>query len=161
MNKFFFMALISGNLEGKPLVQFNSLTAMNTRNITARDLNKIQDAAADMLTNDGVPFDNIVIHNVFFLAEATEEEFFAGTAIPPKTGEAAQEASDFVAAPEGDGLEAVQAAVAESLAVEEAPQVVDTADYRGDGDQDNAADLINEERGAVTEPFAEDDTTNR
>ena len=112
MIKFFFMALISGNLNGLPQVQFNSVSTLPTRNITAADLTKIQSAAGDMLRAEGVNFDNIVVHNLFFLFEGTEQEFFNGTAIPEKVGEetaAAGDTAEFVAADDNDStdLEAV------------------------------------------------------
>ena len=143
MIKFFFMALISGNLEGRPQVQFNTVSALPTRNVTSGDLVKIQDAAAQMLTAEGVQFDNIVIHNLVFLAECTEAEFFEGTAIPQKAGEEA------APAPEGDASveaaetlsqEALVEAAAESEAL--AADAPDPAPVADDGDHSRDDSIV-------------------
>lgn len=78
--KFFFMAAISATLQGRPQVQFNTITSLNGRNISARSLDMIQNAAAEMI-NGQVEYDDLVIQNVFCLTPdgMTEEEFVAGT----------------------------------------------------------------------------------
>jgi hypothetical protein len=78
--KFFFMAAISAALQGRPQVQFNTITSLNDRNITARSLDMIQGAAADMI-NGQVEYDDLVIQNIFCLTPdgCDEDEFVAGT----------------------------------------------------------------------------------
>lgn len=78
--KFFFMAAISAALQGRPQVQFNTITSLNDRNISARSLDMIQNAAAEMIAGQ-VDYDDLVIQNVFCLTPdgMTEEEFVAGT----------------------------------------------------------------------------------
>lgn len=80
--KFFFMAAISAALQGRPQVQFNTITSLNDRNITARSLDMIQGAAADMI-NGQVEYDDLVIQNIFCLTPdgCDEDEFVAGTAL--------------------------------------------------------------------------------
>lgn len=95
--KFFFMAQMRAVFQGRPQSEFNTVSGLDSRNVTAADLTRIQDAAAQML-NGQVQFDDIVITNLFFLAECTEAEFFAGTQIAD--------------APAAEGLEE---AVAQSL----------------------------------------------
>lgn len=78
--KFFFMAAISAALQGRPQVQFNTITSLNDRNISARSLDMIQAAAAEMIAGQ-VEYDDLVIQNVFCLTPdgMTEDEFVAGT----------------------------------------------------------------------------------
>lgn len=144
MIKFFFMANMRATLEGRPQYEFNSVTAMAARNVTAADLTRIQQAAADMLAGN-VQFDDIVITNLFFLAECTEEQFFAGVAQPQPTE-----------APAPEGLEA---AVADSLATAqaEAGELLAEADASAEAeDAERAVDAKAEVE--ETEAKAEDDT---
>lgn len=110
MIKFFFMAKISANLQGKPQVQFNTISALDTRNITAAGLNQVQEAAARMITPQGIPFDDLVIDNIFCLTPdgLTEEEFVAGTQLRQQLEEASAGSQAFGAEVEGgaDELEA-------------------------------------------------------
>lgn len=78
--KFFFMAILTANLQGRPQVQFNVVTAGPARNILAADLVRIQNQAAVMMDQAGVQYDDLPIHNIFLLAEnVTEAEFTANT----------------------------------------------------------------------------------
>lgn len=79
MNKFFFMSALTATLNGRSVTQFNTLVALNQRNITASGLNNIQQSGAAMCNQESVEFTDIVINNVIFLAECTDEEFVAGT----------------------------------------------------------------------------------
>jgi hypothetical protein len=75
-NKFFFMAVLSGMQQGRPIMQFNTVTGSDSRNITALGLNMIQESGAEILRSEGVQFDNVLVNNIFFLAECTADEFF-------------------------------------------------------------------------------------
>jgi hypothetical protein len=101
IKKFWFMASISANLEGRPQVGFNVVTAIPTRNVNAAALGHIQKAGASMVNSqeEPIPFDDLVIQNLFFLGEMTDEEFVAGTQRPDET------ADDVDLAPAGDVLE--------------------------------------------------------
>jgi hypothetical protein len=117
MNKFFFMAVLSANLQGVPRVQFNTITAMNTRNIAAADLTRIQNAGAQMVQQQEVEFDDLVIHNIFFLGEMTEEEFVANTQLREALVEGREADAPSEESPTLDeALEHVQEGVAASLA---------------------------------------------
>lgn len=120
MNKFFFMAALTANLAGVARVGFNVVVALDRRNVLASGLTRIQQSGAQMVIAEGmvegVDFDNIVVQNLFFLAECTEEEFVAGTELSAPAAEST---------PLNDALEQVQEGVAASLA--DAP-----ADLAGD-----------------------------
>lgn len=104
-NKFFFMAVLAGSLHGKPVVQFNTVSAQTHRNLTAASLANIQDAGAQMLKAEGVEFDNVLVNNVFFLAECTEEDFFRMDEVNPLE----QAVADSVEEAQTDVAEAAQA----------------------------------------------------
>lgn len=78
--KFWFMASISANLQGRPQVGFNLVTSIPTRNLGAAALNHIQEAGAAMVNRQAepIPFDDLVIQNLMFLGEMTDDEFRAG-----------------------------------------------------------------------------------
>lgn len=90
--KFFFMASITAALQGKPQVKFNTISAVDSRNVTARVLDMIQQGAASMVQQQQVPFDDLVIENIFFLAECTEEEFTKNTQLAEQLANAANTA---------------------------------------------------------------------
>lgn len=103
--KFFFMAAISAALQGRPQVQFNTITSLNDRNISARSLDMIQNAAAEMI-NGQVEYDDLVIQNVFCLTPdgMTEEEFVAGTQLADQLAQRqAAEADASAEAQEAEG----------------------------------------------------------
>lgn len=81
MTKFFFMAVMTANLQGRSLARFNTISSIPQRNIMAADLGRIQDGGAQMCQAQGLEFDDILIENIFFLAECTEEQFTAGTVL--------------------------------------------------------------------------------
>jgi len=89
--KFFFMAIMTANLQGRPQVQFNTISMLEQRNVLSADLVKIQDAAARMMSNAGVVYDDLPIHNLFCLTPdgCTEEEFVAGTQMAEAEADAA------------------------------------------------------------------------
>ena len=105
MNKFFFMAAVTANLNGLPQVGFNVVLNLDRRNILAIGLRHIQNAGAQMVKSEGMvegqDFDNIVIQNIFFLAECTEEEFAQGMFEQAE----AEVAADVDQKPAGDVLE--------------------------------------------------------
>jgi hypothetical protein len=82
--KFFFMAVMTANLEGRPQASFNTVTSINGRNITAAVLEMIQNGGGQMCQQQGVNFDDIVIQNIFFLGEMTQEEFVKNTMLDPE-----------------------------------------------------------------------------
>lgn len=150
--KFFFMAAISAALQGRPQVQFNTITSLNDRNISARSLDMIQNAAAEMI-NGQVEYDDLVIQNVFCLTPdgMTEEEFVAGTQLADQLAQrqAAAEAQalnqDDQPAPAGNDEPVIGTASdlseLEAQAVEATPlDDVTTADVQGSGsDRDEDA----------------------
>lgn len=77
MKKHFFMASMLATAGGRPVAQFNTITAVNNRNIFARELTKIQTTASHFVQPG--TFDDLVINNLMYLGEGTEEEFTAGT----------------------------------------------------------------------------------
>ena len=106
---FFFMAALTATAQGRPLIQFNTITSLPSRNIGAKQLANIQEAGAKMLMGQ-VEFDDLVIQNVFFLGEMTEAEFMEGVNTADQLNEAlAQQAPTGDEAPEVDAAEATQA----------------------------------------------------
>ena len=79
--KFFYMTSLSATYEGKPVVRFNTISALNNINITASVLDMIQQSAAGMVREQGIEFTDLVIENTFCLTPhgCTEKEFVAGT----------------------------------------------------------------------------------
>ena len=99
---FFFMAALTATAQGRPLIQFNTITALPARNIGAKQLANIQEAGAKMLMGQ-VEFDDPVIQNVFFLGEMTEAEFMEGVSTADQLNDAlAQQAPSGDEAPEVD-----------------------------------------------------------
>jgi hypothetical protein len=127
--KFWFMAAISANLQGRPQVGFNLVTAIPTRNVGAAALNHIQEAGAAMVNRQAepIPFDDLVIQNLMFLGEMTDDEFRAGVL----TEEEAATADEAVAAdvdlhPAGEVLKPRLELVADNAADTEAVTGVGT-----------------------------------
>jgi hypothetical protein len=98
MIKYFYMALINATFEGRPVAQFNTVSAVEGINVTALRLNQIQQGAADMVMQQGIQFDDVVVQNLFLLTPmgCTEEEFTANTQLSERAMAEAQ-ASDLMA----------------------------------------------------------------
>lgn len=79
--KFFFMASISVIDQGRLVTRFNTISAVNSLNITASVLDMIQQGAASMVNEQEVQFSDLVIENVFCLTPngCTEADFVHGT----------------------------------------------------------------------------------
>ena len=70
----YYGALLMASMEGRPVIQMNTISCFDEKNLTALSLEKIQQAGANMLVGQ-VQFDNLAIQNVFYLGEMTREEF--------------------------------------------------------------------------------------
>lgn len=70
----YYGALLVASFEGRPLMQMNTISSFDEKNLTAYSLERIQQAGANMLMGQ-VQFDNLAIQNVFYLGEMTREEF--------------------------------------------------------------------------------------
>ena len=83
MIKYFFMAVVNATLQGRPVVQFNTVSSLNNPDLTAGAIGAIQEGAANMANAQGTQFDDLVIQNLFCLTPngMTEEQFTAGTAL--------------------------------------------------------------------------------
>lgn len=125
--KFFFMAQMRAVFQGRPQSEFNTVSGLDSRNVTAADLTRIQDAAAQML-NGQVQFDDIVITNLFFLAECTEAEFFAGTQVADAP--AAEGLEEAVAQSLNDADPAPEAEAPAETEVEEGVATADVVELR-------------------------------
>lgn len=132
--KNFFMAVMAATLEGRPQVRFNTVSGLTSgRNLTAKALEMIQESGAQMMQQSNVQFDNLVLDNIFWLGEMTDEEFMAGTSLAEQLGltQAAEQAGELAAdadasaeAQEAEGAEVInlqdeiQAKLAESVAAD-------------------------------------------
>lgn len=126
--KYFFMASISVINEGKLVTRFNTISSLNSLNITAIVLDMIQQGAASMVSErGGVEFTDLVVENVFCLTPlgCTEDEFTKGTQLADQLrGEVAADAVD-----EAQGLmaEADASAQAEEALSAQVGEAVDAA----------------------------------
>lgn len=92
IKKNFYMSAMTATMEGRPLVRFNTVVGLeNGRNVTARHLELIQQSGAEMMNASNVQFDNIILDNVFWLGEMTDEEFMKGTDLAQQIGLTSQE----------------------------------------------------------------------
>lgn len=98
-NKFFFMSALTATLHGRPITTLSTISALDSQNLTARSLDMIQQGAASMVQEAGVEFTDLVINNIFFLGEMTEEEFTGGTSLAKlqQSTEAEAQETDLVA----------------------------------------------------------------
>lgn len=171
--KFFFMASISVIHEGKLVTRFNTISAVNSINITASVLDMIQQGAASMVQDQGnVAFTDLVIENVFCLTPlgCTEEEFTKGTQLADQLAGAQAEASDLMADADASAQaeEALSAQVDESVnsavnSLQDAANEAVAADHaaaQDDGLDDAAratiaeAEAVDQQRQAVIDAAA-------
>lgn len=122
--KYFYMTSISATLEGKPVVRFNTVSALNNINVTASVLDMIQQSAAGMVREQGIEFTDLVIENTFCLTPngCTEKDFVAGTQLVDQLQgdpiEARAKVDEAVAAAQCNIQDAVNSAVVEDHAAD-------------------------------------------
>lgn len=107
IKRHFFLAYMVATMQGNAVYQFNSVSAKNNKPVSGQDLSQFQQAAAEQLQAEQVNFDNIIIQNIVYLGEFTDEEFFGNSAVTEEGVQAAVEESlknENENQPETDGM---------------------------------------------------------